>query len=84
MAAMLESITPSRAAEAGLRSILCGLLRALGIKTRSARLAQGLQGVALQSHLAATRRLTDDVQMGTLFKALVLYPADAPQPPGFA
>ena len=61
-----------------------GFLRALGIAARSARLTRGLQGAALQSHLAATQRLTDDGAMGILFKALVLYPADAPQPPGFA
>ena len=59
-------------------------LHRLGIGARSNRLAQGLQGAALQSHLAATRRLTDDGEMGTLFKALVLYNADCPCPPGFA
>jgi NADH dehydrogenase [ubiquinone] 1 alpha subcomplex assembly factor 7 len=59
-------------------------LTRLGIDMRAARLAQGLQGAALQSHLAARRRLTDDAEMGTLFKALVLYPAACLQPPGFA
>ena len=58
------------------------LLR-LGIAARSARLARGLTGAALQSHLAATRRLTDDGEMGTLFKVLALYPAAWPRPPGF-
>ncbi len=57
-------------------------LRRLGIGTRSARLAAGLDRAALQSHLAATRRLTDDAEMGSLFKVLVLYPADSPPPPG--
>ena len=59
-------------------------LTQLGITARSARLAQGLSGAALQSHLAATRRLTDDAEMGTLFKVLVLYPAAGPSPPGCA
>ena len=56
----------------------------LGIGMRAERLARGLQGAALQSHLAAAARLTDDAEMGTLFKALVLYPAACPPPPGFA
>jgi SAM-dependent MidA family methyltransferase len=60
------------------------LLSALGIAARSARLAQNLTGPALQSHLAATQRLTEPSEMGTLFKALALYPPAAPPPPGFA
>ena len=59
------------------------LLTALGIDSRSVRLAQRLSGAALQSHLAATRRLTSPAEMGTLFKALALFPQGAPQPPGF-
>ena len=59
-------------------------LAQLGITARSARLAQELSGAALQSHLAATRRLTDDAEMGTLFKVLMLYPAAGPSPPGCA
>ena len=58
-------------------------LQRLGIATRAARLSQGLNRAALQSHLAATRRLTDDGEMGTLFKVLVLHPAVCPPPPGF-
>ena len=54
----------------------------LGIAARAARLAERLSGGRLQSHLAATRRLTDAAEMGTLFKVLVLYPATSPQPPG--
>ncbi len=60
------------------------LLGHLGMGARAERLAQGLSGARLQSHLAATRRLTDDAEMGTLFKSLVLYPAACPPPPGFA
>ncbi|MEO8243669.1 MAG: SAM-dependent methyltransferase [bacterium] len=57
-------------------------LQRLGIAARSARLAAGLTGPALQSHLAATRRLTDDAEMGSLFKVLALYPLASPPPPG--
>ena len=57
-------------------------LHACGIAARSARLATGLQGPALQSHLAATQRLTDDGQMGRLFKLLALYPKTCPPPAG--
>lgn len=59
------------------------LLAQLGIAQRAQVLAQGLTGPALESHLAAYRRLTDAAEMGQLFKALGFYPAGAPQPPGF-
>jgi NADH dehydrogenase [ubiquinone] 1 alpha subcomplex assembly factor 7 len=58
------------------------LLAALGIHARSARLAGQLQGQALQSHLAATRRLTHPDEMGQLFKVLALYPKGTAPPPG--
>lgn len=60
------------------------LLRALGIDTRAARLAQGLTGEALRQHQAAHRRLTDGAEMGSVFKALALVKPGAPLPPGFA
>jgi len=50
-------------------------LNRLGIVQRSARLAAQLGGTALDSHLAATHRLTDAAEMGTLFKVLSLHPA---------
>ena len=59
-------------------------LCALGIEARTARLAGRLHGDALQSHLAATRRLTDDAEMGSLFKLLALYPKTCPPPAGSA
>lgn len=59
------------------------LLRNLGIDTRAARLAQNLSGAGLENHMAATRRLTDPTEMGTLFKALALYPPLQTAPPGF-
>ncbi|MBP9183975.1 MAG: SAM-dependent methyltransferase [Fuscovulum sp.] len=59
------------------------LLR-LGIGARAARLAPRLQGAALDSHLAALRRLTDPAEMGSLFKVLALTGPNAPLPPGFS
>jgi NADH dehydrogenase [ubiquinone] 1 alpha subcomplex assembly factor 7 len=59
-------------------------LLCLGIKARADRLAQELTGEALQSHLAALRRLTHPQEMGSLFKVLALTRAGAPMPPGFA
>lgn len=60
------------------------LLARLGIAQRAARLADRLNGAALQDHLAATRRLTDPSEMGTLFKAIALRGPGTPPPPGFA
>lgn len=59
------------------------LLGRLGIAQRAEALARSLSGAALDSHLAAYRRLTDAGEMGQLFKVLGLYPPGAPQPPGF-
>ncbi len=56
----------------------------LGIAARTTRLAQSLTGDALENHLAAYRRLTQDTEMGSLFKVLALTGPDAPKPPGFA
>ncbi|MEZ5796083.1 MAG: SAM-dependent methyltransferase [Paracoccaceae bacterium] len=60
------------------------LLERLGIGARTRALAAGLQGAALQAHLAARHRLTAPEEMGTLFKALAVYPQGAPLPAGFA
>lgn len=60
------------------------VLRRLGIEARTKALARGLVGAALENHLAAARRLTAPAEMGELFRMLALFPADAPQPPGFA
>ena len=59
------------------------LLGNLGIAQRSAALAQRLTGDRLTAHLAATRRLTADAEMGQLFKALALFAKGAPSPAGF-
>ncbi len=60
------------------------VLTALGIAARSSALAARLTGPALDTHLAATRRLTDPAEMGTLFKALALHAPGTLPPPGFA
>ena len=75
------------AAGPGLAKAYAGqgdVLRRLGIEARTEALARGLGGDALENHLAAARRLTAPSEMGELFRMLALFPADAPQPPGFA
>ena len=78
--ALAQAAGPARASamvEQGL------LLRRLGIEARAARLAAGLAGSAREAHLAAYHRLTDGAEMGSLFKALAIYPPHLPPPPGF-
>lgn len=64
-------------------------LLALGLAQRTKALADTLaahpetSGAALDSHLAAYRRLTHPDEMGSLFKTLALYSPDTPAPPGF-
>lgn len=60
------------------------MLHRLGISARSARLAAQLTGPQLQAHVAATHRLTDAQEMGSLFKVLAIHPAGTPTPPGAA
>lgn len=59
------------------------LLERLGITARAERLARGLSGAALDTHVAAHRRLTHPSEMGHLFQTLAITPATAPTPPGF-
>jgi SAM-dependent MidA family methyltransferase len=58
-------------------------LERLGITARAQALAQGLGGAALETHVAAHRRLTHPTEMGNLFKTLAFYPTAANPPPGF-
>ena len=58
-------------------------LEHLGIAQRAERLAARLTGSALESHVAALRRLTHEDEMGTLFRAMALYQEGTPLPPGF-
>ncbi len=57
-------------------------LERLGITPRAQALARNLSGAALDSHIAAHRRLTHPSEMGTLFKVLGLYPTGQPPPAG--
>ncbi|MCR8550921.1 SAM-dependent methyltransferase [Salipiger sp. P9] len=57
-------------------------LERLGITDRARALARGLSGAALDSHVAAHRRLTHPGEMGSVFKTLGFFPEGAPPPPG--
>ncbi|MCC0064570.1 MAG: SAM-dependent methyltransferase [Defluviimonas sp.] len=57
-------------------------LERLGITGRARRLARGLAGEALASHVAAHRRLTHPAEMGELFKVLACYPSGQATPAG--
>ncbi|WP_370281330.1 class I SAM-dependent methyltransferase [Pseudooceanicola sp.] len=57
-------------------------LERLGITGRAERLAAGLDGERLASHIAAHRRLTHPAEMGSLFKVLAFHPHTAGPPPG--
>jgi len=57
-------------------------LERLGITARAQKLAHTLTGGALQSHIAAHRRLTHPTEMGNLFKVMGLYQAGHTPPPG--
>ena len=57
-------------------------LERLGITQRAQALARSLTGAALDSHIAAHRRLTHPTEMGSLFKTLALLPQGSPTPPG--
>ncbi|MCW3784522.1 class I SAM-dependent methyltransferase [Defluviimonas salinarum] len=57
-------------------------LERLGITGRARALARNLTGDALESHIAAHRRLTHPEEMGQLFKAIACFPRGAPLPPG--
>ncbi len=59
------------------------LLERLGITARAETLATRLSGDQLASHIAAHRRLTHPQEMGSLFKAIALYPPGCPLPAGF-
>ncbi|MGG7646010.1 class I SAM-dependent methyltransferase [Rhodovulum sp. YNF3179] len=59
------------------------LLEQLGITPRAQALARNLSGAARESHVAAHRRLTHPEEMGSLFKAIGIYPNQAMPPPGF-
>lgn len=77
----------ARAAEGAVASELTPqgvLLERLGITARAQALAGRLDGDALETHIAAHRRLTHPDEMGSLFQAMALYAPGTPTPPGFA
>lgn len=57
-------------------------LERLGITQRAQALANRLSGDALETHVAAHRRLTHPDEMGSVFKVMGLYPDTCPPPPG--
>ena len=57
-------------------------LERLGITARAQALARKLAGEALESHVAAHRRLTHPEEMGRLFKAIACHPLGTAVPPG--
>jgi len=56
-------------------------LERLGITHRAQTLARSLTGAALDTHVAAHRRLTHPQEMGHLFRVLALSPSGQPLPP---
>ncbi|MFU8899347.1 MAG: class I SAM-dependent methyltransferase [Roseinatronobacter sp.] len=78
--ALAQAAAPLRATPMTPQGVL---LERLGITARAQTLAASLAGEALQTHIAAHRRLTHPQEMGHLFKTLALYPPTAPAPPGF-
>ena len=59
------------------------LLKNLGIAERMQALAENLSGSSLQVHLAAHRRLTLPLEMGSTFKGICIVPGGAMFAPGF-
>ena len=77
--ALAQAAQPLRATSLTPQGVF---LERLGITARAEHLARGLAGEALESHVAAHRRLTHPQEMGHLFKVLGLHPTTAPAPPG--
>ncbi|TVP97077.1 MAG: class I SAM-dependent methyltransferase [Roseinatronobacter sp.] len=78
--ALAHAAAPLRATKLTPQGVL---LERLGITARAQALAAGLTDAALQSHVAAHRRLTHPQEMGQLFKTMAFYPPTADAPPGF-
>lgn len=68
--------TPSRVTPQGV------FLERLGITPRAQALAKTLSGEALETHVAAHRRLTHPLEMGNLFKVFGIVPEGKPMLPG--
>ncbi len=76
LAAAAPGLTHSRLTPQGV------FLERLGLTQRAQVLARGLDGDALDNHIAAHRRLTHPQEMGTLFKCLGFVPEGAAMLPG--
>ena len=74
--ASAAGLRPTRLATQGV------FLERLGVTQRAQLLAKSLRGAALESHIAAHRRLTHPDEMGGLFKVMGLVPEGAVVPPG--
>ncbi|MCX8508935.1 MAG: SAM-dependent methyltransferase [Rhodobacteraceae bacterium] len=79
--ALSQAFRAAGAASTGLVTQGTFLTR-LGLPARTAALARTLQGAALDSHLAASHRLTDPAEMGEVFKVIACHPQGTPPPPG--
>ncbi|MGB3316048.1 MAG: SAM-dependent methyltransferase [Albidovulum sp.] len=79
--ALANAFTANGAATTGMTAQGV-LLERLGITTRAQALARNLTGAALESHVAAHRRLTHPEEMGQLFKAIACHPNGSNPPPG--
>ena len=77
--ALARAARPARTSKLTTQGVF---LERLGITARATALAEKLSGEALESHIAAHRRLTHPDEMGTLFKVLGLFPETASPPPG--
>lgn len=78
-APLAKAAAPARASSPTAQGVF---LERLGITARAQALASRLSGSALDSHIAAHRRLTHGQEMGTLFKVMSLTPPDSALPPG--
>ncbi|SHE88778.1 SAM-dependent methyltransferase, MidA family [Loktanella atrilutea] len=78
-AALAAAVAPARHTRLTPQGVF---LERLGITPRAQTLATGLQGEALEAHVAAHRRLTDPALMGDHFKVMGIYPHGAAPPPG--
>ncbi len=75
---LAQAAQPARASKLTAQGVF---LERLGITQRAQTLAAALSGEALNTHIAAHRRLTHPEEMGNLFKVLALTPASTPLPP---
>ncbi len=86
LTAHVDFVALSRAMPTGVRALpplpQGVFLERLGITARAQALAANLTGDALQSHVAAHRRLTHPEEMGDLFKVMAIIRDGQPMPPG--